>query len=181
LNTQAPRSPKDDADSVTIGIVLRPHGIRGEVVVEPLTDNQTRFANLDEVRVVRPEGRSARLKVASMFPHKGRLVIQFVGIASMEDAESLRAAELRIPIASLPALPQGSYYHHELKGLDVLVESGASIGTVTGLWDTGATPVLVIHDGEERETLLPLVDAFILQVDVKGGFMKIKAAGTVSS
>ena len=181
MNSSPPRSPKEDADSVTIGIVLRPHGIRGEVVVEPLTDNEARFSTLEDVRVVRPSGLSARLKVSSMFPHKGRLVIQFEGIKSIEDAETLRAAELRIPIASLPSLPAGSYYHHELRGLDVRVESGDSIGTVTDLWETGATPVLVIHDDKARETLLPLVDAFILEVDVKGGFMKVKAAGTVRS
>lgn len=181
MNSLPPRSPKEDADSVTIGIVLRPHGIRGEVVVEPLTDNENRFATLEEVRVVRPSGSAVRLKVASMFPHKGRLVIQFEGIASIEDAETLRAAELRIPTASLPALPAGSYYHHELRGLDVRVESGESIGTVTDLWETGATPVLVIHDAKARETLLPLVDAFILEVDVKGGFMRVKASGTVRS
>jgi 16S rRNA processing protein RimM len=181
LNSSPPRSPKEDADSVTIGIVLRPHGIRGEVVVEPLTDNEERFSTLDDVRVVRPSGSSVRLKVASIFPHKGRLVIHFEGIRSIEDAETLRAAELRIPVASLPPLPAGSYYHHELKGLEVRVESGESIGTVTDLWETGATPVLVIHDDKARETLLPLVDAFILQVDVKGGFMRVKASGTVRS
>ena len=181
MNSSPPRSPKEDADSVTIGIVLRPHGIRGEVVVEPLTDNQERFSTLDDVRVVRTSGSSVRLKISSMFPHKGRLVIQFEGIRSIEDAETLRAAELRIPIDALPPLPAGSYYHHELRGLDVRVESGDSIGRVTDLWETGATPVLVIHDDQARETLLPLVDAFILEVDVKGGFMKVKAAGTVRS
>ncbi|MBX7187244.1 MAG: ribosome maturation factor RimM [Vicinamibacteria bacterium] len=181
MNSSPPRSPKEDADSVTIGIILRPHGIRGEVVVEPLTDNETRFATLEDVRVVRPSGSSVRLKVTSMFPHKGRLVIQFEGIATIEDAETLRASELRIPVASLPSLPAGSYYHHELRGLDVRVESGDSIGTVTDLWETGATPVLVIHDAKARETLLPLVDAFIIEVDVKAGFMRVKASGTVRS
>jgi 16S rRNA processing protein RimM len=181
VNTKPPRSPGEDADSVTIGIILRPHGIKGEVVVEPLTDNENRFATLDEVRVVRPKGSDLRLKVVSMFPHKSRLVVQFEGIKSVEDAETLRAAELRIPLASLPSLPEGSYYHHELRGLDVRVESGASIGSVTELWETGATPVLVIHDEKKRETLLPLVDAFILEVNVKGGYMRVKASGTVSA
>jgi len=181
LNSLPPRSPKEDADSVTIGIVLRPHGIRGEVVVEPLTDNEDRFATLTDVRLARPSGSSVLLKVASMFPHKGRLVIQFEGIRSIEDAETLRAGELRIPLAALPSLPAGSYYHHELRGLDVRLETGASIGTVTDLWETGATPVLVIRDERAHETLLPLVDAYIIEVDVKGGFMKVKAEGTVSS
>jgi len=180
LNSIPPRSPKEEADSVTIGIVLRAHGIRGEVVVEPLTDNDTRFATLEEVRLVRPSGTATRLRVVSMFPHKSRLVIQFEGIGDIDQAETLRGAELRIPMASLPALPAGSYYHHELRGLDVRVESGASIGKVTSLWETGATPVLVIHDDQNRETLLPLVDAFILEVNVSAGFMRVKASGTVS-
>ena len=173
--------PAEEADSVTIGVVLRPHGLKGEVVVEPLTDNENRFADLDDVRVVRPAGSSSRFRVGSMFPHKGKMVIHFEGISSIEEAEALRGAELRIPTAALPKLPAGSYYHHELRGLEVRVESGASIGTVTHLWETGATPVLVIHDDHKRETLLPLVDAFIVEVDVKNGFMKVKASGTVSS
>jgi 16S rRNA processing protein RimM len=174
------KPPDEDPDSVTIGVVLRPHGIKGEVVVEPLTDNEERFAQLEEVRLVRPSGSSSRLRVVSMFPHKGRLVIRFDGILGVDEAETLRGGELRIPIASLPELAAGSYYHHELRGLDVRIESGASIGTVTSLWETGPTPVLVIHDGSGRETLLPLVDAFILEVDVKNGFMRVKAAGTVT-
>jgi len=173
--------PPEEADSVTIGVILRPHGIKGEVVVEPLTDNDSRFSELESVRVVRPSGAASRLQVASMFPHKGRLIVHFGGVESVEEAEALRGAELRIPIQSLPELPRGSYYHHELQGLDVRVESGASIGKVTSLWETGPTPVLVIHDPKGKETLFPLVESFILEVDLKAGFMRVKAAGTVSS
>ncbi|MEO8362490.1 MAG: ribosome maturation factor RimM [Vicinamibacteria bacterium] len=176
----AQRHPDEEPGSVTIGVVLRPHGIHGEVVVELLTDNETRFATLEDVRVVRPSGQASMLRPTSMFPHKSRLVIQFEGIESMDQAETLRGAELRIPLEALPELPAGSYYHHELRGLDVRIESGASIGTVTDLWETGATPVLVINDDQKRETLLPLVDQFILEVNVKGGFMRVKAEGTVS-
>jgi len=174
-------SPREEPDHVTIGVVLRPHGIKGEVVVEPLTDNEQRFAQLHEVRVVSPSGSAAHLRVASMFPHKGRLVIRFEGIEGVDGAKSLRGSELRIPIRSLPELPQGSYYHHQLRGLDVRIESGASIGKVTSVWETGPTPVLVIHDDAKRETLFPLVEIFILEVDVKAGFMRVKASGTVSS
>jgi 16S rRNA processing protein RimM len=181
LNSIPPRSPREEADSVTVGIVLRPHGIRGEVVVEPLSDNENRFKTMDDVRLVRPNGSDLKLRVASMFPHKSRLVIQFDGISSIEQAETLRAAELRVPIASLPPLPDGSYYHHELKGLEARVESGAAIGKVVDLWETGATPVLVIHDAGGRETLLPMVDAFILEVNVSGGFMRVKASALVST
>jgi 16S rRNA processing protein RimM len=181
LNPLAPRAPKEEADAVTIGVVLRPHGIRGEVVVEPLTDNETRFATLDEVRLVRPSGKDITLKVVSMFPHKARLVVAFEGIDTMDLAETLRGAELRIPLAALPALPEGSYYHHELRGLDVRVETGESIGSVHDLWETGATPVLMIRDAAGKETLLPMVDAFVLEVNVKSGYMRVKAAGTVSS
>lgn len=173
--------PEEEPDTVTIGVVVRPHGLRGEVVVESMTDNDDRFAKLEEVRLVRPSGLPLHLSVQSMFPHKGRLVIQFKGITTFEEADGLRGAELRIPMAALPSLPAGSYYHHELVGLDVRVESGASIGAVSELWETGASPVLVIRDDLKRETLLPLVDAFIIEVNVAGGFMRVKASGTVSS
>lgn len=175
------RTPKEDADSVTIGVILRPHGIRGEVVVEPLTDNETRFATLEAVRVVTPSGRDLRLKVESMFPHKGKLVIGFEGRATRDEAEELRGGELRIPVASLPPLPEGSYYHHELAGLAVRNESGEPIGRVESLWETGATPVLIIKDADGRETLLPLVHQFLVEVNVRGGYLVAKAAGLVRS
>ncbi len=73
--------PREEEGSVTIGVVLRPHALKGEVVVEPLTDNENRFARLDEVRVVRPSGSATVFRVASIFPHKGRLVIHFEGIS----------------------------------------------------------------------------------------------------
>ena len=174
-------APKEEPDFVTIGVVLRPHGIHGEVVVEPLTDNEDRFRTLEDVRVAQPNGKVRHLRVSSMFPHKSRLVIQFQGVADMDQAESLRNAELRVPLSALPTLPAGSYYHHELKGLEVLDETGRSCGRVFDVWETGATPVLVIRDEKARETLLPLVDAFIDSVDVKEGTMRVKARGVVAS
>jgi len=173
--------PREEADFVTIGVILRPQGIRGEVVVEPLTDNDERFRTLEDVRVVRSNGTSRTLRVSSLFPHKSRLVIQFDGVTDIDQAETLRNAELRVPLSALPVLPAGSYYHHELKGLDVIDEADRSIGKVSEIWDTGATPVLIIHDAAKRETLFPLVDQFVVEVDVKRGMMRVKAAGTVSS
>jgi len=173
--------PREEADFVTIGVILRPHGIRGEVVVEPLTDNDERYRTLEDVRVVRSNGTSRTLRVSSLFPHKSRLVIQFDGVTDIDQAETLRNAELRVPLSALPVLPAGSYYHHELKGLDVIDETDRSIGKVSEIWDTGATPVLIIHDAAKRETLFPLVDQFVVEVDVKRGMMRVKAAGTVSS
>lgn len=165
---------------MTIGVVQRPHGIKGEVVVEPFSDNESRFEDLVEVRVVGPRG-GRMLTVDGFFPHKGRLVIQFDEIRTVEAAEILRGAELRVPLTALPQLPKGSYYHHELKGLDVRIESGESIGVVEDIFETGAAPVLVIRDSSKTESLVPLVDAFILEVDVPGGFMRVKAKGVVRS
>ena len=107
------------------------------------------------------------------------LAIALVGLAPL--VARAEVSELRIPLAALPALPEGSYYHHELRGLDVRVETGESIGSVHDLWETGATPVLMIRDAAGKETLLPMVDAFVLEVNVKSGYMRVKAAGTVSS
>ena len=125
--------PDEEEGSVTIGVVLRPHGIKGEVVVEPLTDNEDRFGSLDEVRLVRPSGSASRFRIASLFPHKGRLVIQFEGVSSIEGAEGLRGAELRIPIDTLPKLPAGSYYHHELRGLVQVTQGKEASEFIVGI------------------------------------------------
>ena len=82
------RPPDEEADTVTIGVVLRPHGIKGEVVVEPLTDNEDRYGSLEEVRVVRPSGIASSSKCVSwtvgLLGHSATVVDAAAGRAGTE-------------------------------------------------------------------------------------------------
>jgi 16S rRNA processing protein RimM len=153
---------------VTIGRVVRPQGRKGEVLTEVLSDHPDRFPSLRKVHLVDPGGGVRLLEILSCWPHKDRMVLKFLGVDSIDQAETLRGAELRIAEADLPRLPADSYYHHQLKGLGVEDGSGRSWGRVVDILETGGSaPVLVVQGGE-RELLVPLAHDFIRQVDLEG-------------
>ena len=160
---------------ITIGRVVRPHGIRGEVVVEPLTDNRTRFDTLGSVLLTGRDGASRSATVEAQFPHQKRRVLKLAGVDTRDQAEALRDARLEIPRSEAKALPSGSYYHFELEGLSAFDQEGRAIGAVAGVWETGATaPVLVIRDALGRETLLPFVDDFVTAVRPDDGRIDVR-------
>lgn len=154
---------------VAIGVVVKPQGRKGEVAVEPFTDRPDRFPTLRQVYLPVPGGAARSIAVTHAWPHKGRYVVKLEGVDSITDAELLRGQELRIGEEELEALPAGSYYHHQLRGLRVEDEEGHELGTVRGVMDTtGEAPVLEVR-GARGEILVPLADAFVRQVDLAAG------------
>ena len=160
---------QDYADMITIGVVVKPQGRKGEVLVQPLSDRPHRFQSLRRVFVPAPGTAAARpLAVTDRWPHKGRVVLKLEGIDSIDDAETLRGTELRIGEDELEPLPEGSYYHYQLKGLKVEDPEGRSLGTAADVLVTGGeAPVLVVRGGE-GEVLIPMAEAFIRKVDLEG-------------
>ncbi len=155
------------SEFVTIGRVVKPQGRKGELSVAPLSDREGRFATLRRAFVASSDGRPREVAVEGCFPHKGRFVVKLRGVDSIDAAEPYRDTDLRIAPEDLAALPAGSYYHHELVGLAVEDERGRALGAVESLWETGAgAPVLVIA-GAAGETLLPLAEPFLREVDLE--------------
>ncbi len=154
------------SDMVTIGRAIKPQGRRGEIVVEPLSDRPDRFTTLKHVFVPTPDGGAREVAVRSIWPHKGRFVLKLEGVDTIDAAETYRGVDLRIPEAELESLPPGSYYHHELRGLEVFDEKGHALGRVADLLETGSAMVLVIR-GQGEEMLVPLAEGFVLSVDVR--------------
>jgi len=160
------------AELVAIGRVVKPQGRKGEVLVEPLSDRPDRFPALRAAYVPAPGGGSRQVAVESCWPHKGRFVLKLEGVDSIDEAEGYRGLELRIGEEELAALPPGSYYHHQLKGLRVEDPEGRSLGVAAELMETGASPVLVVR-GPGRELLIPLAEPFVRRVDLEGGRMVV--------
>ena len=157
------------SELVLVGRVVKPQGRRGEVAVEPYSDRADRFPTLARAFVPGPGGEPREVKVEGCFPHKGRFVLKPAGVDSIDAAEELRDAELRIEESELEALPSGSYYHHQLEGLAVEDEAGRAIGRVEQVMETGAPTRVLVVRGEDGETLLPFADEFVKSVDVAGG------------
>jgi 16S rRNA processing protein RimM len=153
---------------VAIGRVVKPQGRKGEVVVEPFSDRPERFPELRRAYVPGQGGEPREVKVTGCWPHKGRFVLKLEGVDSIDDAETLRGLELRIPEEDLQALGEGSYYHHQLRGLRAEDERGHLVGTVEEILTAGEAPVLVVR-GPRGETMVPLAESFIRSVDLAAG------------
>jgi 16S rRNA processing protein RimM len=160
-------------DLVLVGRVVKPQGRHGEVAVAPLSDRPDRFPTLRRAFVPAPGGGAREVRVLGCRPHKGRFLLAIEGVTSIDEAETLRGAELRIAEEELAALPVGSFYHHELVGLRAVDEAGAEVGVVDEIMETGAeAPVLAVR-GQGGETLLPFTEAFVRAVDLAGGLIVV--------
>jgi len=157
-------------DMITIGVVVKPQGRKGEVLVAPLSDRPHRFESLRRVFVPVPGAVQARaVTVTNRWPHKGRIVLKLEGVDSIDEAEKYRGIELRIGEDEVEALPAGSYYHYQLKGLKVEDPTGRPLGVAADVLVTGGeAPVLVVK-GPGGEVLIPMAEAFIRQVDLEHG------------
>jgi 16S rRNA processing protein RimM len=174
--TAAPRFE----DLVVIGRLVRPQGRRGEVLAEPLSDREGRFAGLKRVFVEAGGGASRETQVTSVWPHKGRWVLKLAGCDSIDEAERQRGLRLGLPEEELGPLPAGSFYHHQIRGLAVVGEGGEALGRVEDVWETGAALVLVVRDGRS-ERLVPFAAPFIRDVRLGEGRLVVRLLETVDA
>jgi len=161
-------------DLVLIGRVVKPQGRHGEVLVEPLSDRPDRFPTLRRAFAPGPAGGIRELHVTACRSHKRRFALKLEGIDSIEGAEGLRGAELRIAEEELAPLPPGSFYHHQLEGLRVEDEHGAELGQVEGVMDTGAGAKVLVVRGASGETLVPFAETFVEKIDVPRGRIVVR-------
>jgi 16S rRNA processing protein RimM len=151
-------------DLILIGRIARTHGIRGDLLVNPETDfPEERFT---EGRVLQLEmpGRSEPVTIESVRLHQGRPLIGLAGVDTMEAAEALIGAELKVPEAEIPPLPAGTYYRHDLVGCEVTDTTGQAIGRVTSVDGPMERSRLVIA-GPRGEVMVPMVGGICVRVD----------------
>lgn len=150
---------------VRVGRIVRPHGLKGDVVVESATDfGEARFRKGATVSATRG-GWTQPMTIAASRPQGDRWVVRFTGVESVEQAEALRDAVLSAPETARPALPAGSYYFGDLVGCDVVTERGDVVGRVARVYDGAAQAVLGV-EGLRGEVLIPLAQEICREVDV---------------
>lgn len=156
------------AAAVEVGHVVRPHGVQGEVVVSAESEVPGRFAAGAELLVRAPRlGEARTLRIESVRPHQGRLLICFAGIDDRDLAEELRGAKLEVPESTVPEPPEGTWYHYQLVGCRCHDRRLGDLGEVTAVAEDGGGLLLVVDDGERRVPV-PFVAAMIEEVDVAG-------------
>lgn len=143
---------------VVVGRIARPHGLRGEVLIQSETDfPEVRFAE-GATLYARQGAEVVALEVDRARVHAGRPLIGFRGVDSLDAVERLGHGDLRIPEADLAPLPDGEYYWYQYVGAPVQTEDGTAVGQVVRVDPTGGSGVLVVQRGDE-EVQIPLSPA----------------------
>jgi 16S rRNA processing protein RimM len=156
-----------------VGRIARPHGLRGQVVINPETDFvEERFAPGASVWTRSPRG-EALLTVASMRVQNGRPVVGFTGFDRIEDVEGLAGQELRVPDTALQPLEAGMYYEHQLAGCCVETVGGDIVGEVSGV-EGGAGATRLAINGPRGEILIPLAMDICVEIDVVNKRIRIE-------
>jgi 16S rRNA processing protein RimM len=176
MKSSSSTESEDPRDTqVLVGVVLGPHGIRGEVAVSVESDNPERFAPGSTLTLTFPrrpragpgtEGSS--LRVARTIPHKGGLRVAFEGVVDRDAAERLRGGELSVPRSDVPPPPRGSFYEFELLGMACHDAVAGELGEVVGLVADGGGWILEVEGAgpkSRRRVSLPFVEEFLVRVD----------------
>jgi 16S rRNA processing protein RimM len=154
----------DLPETVTVGRVLRPHGVRGEVAVQVLSDVPGRFDKGSRVSGIREGEPPLPLEVATGRVHKTGAVVRFEGYEDRDRAEELRNLWLEIPRSEVPAAEPGTYYQYELLGC-LCRANGEELGRVVEVLEDGGGLLLIVEGGGRRVPV-PFVKEFLREVDV---------------
>ena len=158
---------------VLVGRVARPHGIRGHVVVNPETDFVAeRFYAGAEMRT-RLKGHETTLRITDARVEGRRPILAFDGYVTVEGAEELAGAELRVPETDLQALPDGTYYLHQLVGCRVETTDGTVVGTVQRV-DGGAGAAVLAVAAPSGEVLVPLAQEICVGIDIGARLIRVR-------
>jgi 16S rRNA processing protein RimM len=147
---------------LAIGKLQRTHGVKGEMVMDLLTDFPERIKTGNRVFV----GKNYReVILVSLRPNGPKLLVAFEGFADCDQAAVLRNQLVYIKIEDANTLPEGEFYHHEVLGMEVLDDSQNLVGKVVEIISTGANDVYVITTEEGGEVLIPAIKSVILSVE----------------
>jgi 16S rRNA processing protein RimM len=167
---------------LTVGRVVKAHGISGELVVEIRTDDPaSRFSPGNTLRAKPSRGGEERsCVIESVREHGGRLLVRLAGITDREAADGLRGTLFVVDSEDLPDIDEAdTYYDHQLEGLRVRTVDGQQIGVVAEVLHTAAGELLAVRPdagagGEDkREVLVPFVTAIVTSVSLDDGTVEI--------
>ena len=163
-------SPNGEPVYLTVGFLRRPHGVRGEIVMDLHTDFPERLKRGRRLLVSEDH---TPLSIQSVRAHQNGVLIKFNGIDTPEDAGKFRNQWVYAAMKDLPPLPEGQHYQHELLGINVVDEDGNPLGVLTEIMETGANNVYVVKDDSGKEILLPAIPSVILDLDTGRRLMRV--------
>lgn len=156
----------DTQELITIGVIVAPHGVRGDVRILPRTDFPERFMNMDVCYI---NGEPYHITSAKF--HKQFILATFKELPDRTAVERLGKQEIKVPRQDLMELPEDRYYIFEIEGLAVEDTEGNDLGIVKEVLQPGANDVYVVAKEGEPDLLLPALKTVVLTIDIESGKM----------
>jgi len=153
-------------DRVLVGILVRPHGVRGEAVVAPRSERAERFAPGSELWLVTPNGAATRVRLATSRPYRDGWLVTFDGISERERLESLRGAALEVGRDEVDSPPDGRFWLFDLVGCRCHDRSEGELGEVVDVVEDGGGWLIVVARAGGGHLALPFVETFLVAIDM---------------
>jgi len=156
---------------LAVGKITRPHGVRGELRVEVLTDYPERLASMPTLYL---GGDHRLVKVLGIRPHHKALLVTLEGCADRDAADRLRGSILYVAADDAMQLKPDEYYEYQVEGLGVVTEGGESLGEIAEVFTApGANDVFVVH-GPLGELLIPAIEDVVIDIDPDAGRVVVR-------
>lgn len=155
---------------LVVGKLRRPHGVRGDMLMDVVTDFPERLRSGVSVYVGEDH---QPIRIRSVRQAGQAVLIAFEPYRDPESVGVLRNQFIYVRADDRPPLPEGEYYHHQLVGLRVITDGGAVLGQLTSIIETGANDVYVVTLESGQEVLLPAISSVILDIDLEKGEMQV--------
>lgn len=153
---------------LAIGRILRPHGVRGELRAEILTDYPDRMRTFAQHSRALFVGKGHQpFTLTGVRFHQDAMLLTFKECTTRDEADVLRGALVEIPLEEAVPLEAGEYYHFQLIGMQVETEEGEALGEIVDAFTApGANDVFVVH-GSRGEILIPAIEDVVISLDVE--------------
>lgn len=149
-----------------LGQIVNVKGLKGEVKVNPFTDDSTKFERIPKV-FIKQKNNLTEYEIEKVGYSKNQVIIKFKNVNTVEEAEKLRSSFIVIDREILGELPEGVYYIADLIGLDVYTENNEYLGKVDDIYNTGSNDIYVVKDELGKQKLLPGIDEVIKKIDLE--------------
>ena len=153
-------------DRIAVGVIRKPHGVRGEASVEAWTDSLDRFGELTAVTLVAPdESSTRRATIEAARAHAGRALVKFAEIGTPEEIAALRDWTIEIEEHEARKLEENEYFLHDLVGLTLVDAEGRERGKVVDA-EEGAGGVLLNVERDGRRFDVPFAAEICTNIDL---------------
>lgn len=158
---------------IAVGVIRKPHGVRGEASVEPWTNSPDRFDDLTSVTLVSSDETSTReARIESVRVHGDRALVKFAGIDAPEDVDPLRNWTIEIPESEARELEENEYFLHDLVGLTLIDAEGREQGRVIEVYEGGGGILLQVQRGD-RKFDVPFASEICTKIDLQSKTMTV--------